>query len=51
VAALAAGGAAWLFRRGPVPRAAAVLAILAAGAWGAGRAALAYADRFVAVGR
>jgi hypothetical protein len=51
VAALAAGGAAWLWRRGPVPRAGAVLAILAAAAWGASRAALAYGDRFVAVGR
>jgi hypothetical protein len=51
VAALAAGGAAWLCRRGPLPRAAAVLAVLAAATWGASRAALAYADRFVAVGR
>jgi hypothetical protein len=51
VAALAAGGAGWLWRRGPLPRAAAVLALLTAAAWGAGRAVLAYADRFVAVGR
>jgi hypothetical protein len=51
VAALAAGGAAWLWRRGPVPRAAAALALAVAAAWGASRAAAAYADRFVAVGR
>jgi hypothetical protein len=51
VAALAAGGAAWLGRRGPAHRAAALVALLAAVAWGASRAALAYADRFVAVGR
>jgi len=51
VAALAAGGAAWLYRRGPVPRAAAVLGLVAAAGWGLSRAALAYADRFVAVGR
>jgi hypothetical protein len=51
VAALAAGGAAWLWRRGPLPRASAVVALLAAAAWGTGRAVLAYADRFVAVGR
>jgi hypothetical protein len=51
VSALAAGGAAWLSRRGPLPRAAGILAILAAAVWGATRAVLAYADRFVAVGR
>jgi hypothetical protein len=51
VAALAAGGVAWLWRRGPAPRAASVVALLVAAAWGASRAALAYAERFVAVGR
>jgi hypothetical protein len=51
VAALAAGGAAWLWRRGPASRAAAAVLIVAAVAWGAARAAQAYADRFVAVGR
>jgi hypothetical protein len=51
VAALAAGGVAWLWRRGPAPRAAALVALLVAAAWGASRAALAYAERFVAVGR
>jgi hypothetical protein len=42
---------AWLWRRGPAPRAAAVVALFLAAAWGASRAALAYAERFVAVGR
>jgi hypothetical protein len=51
VAALAAGGVAWLWRRGPAPRAAAAVAMFLAAAWGASRAALAYAERFVAVGR
>jgi hypothetical protein len=51
VAALAAGGVAWLWRRGPAPRAAALAALLVAAAWGASRAALAYGDLFVAVGR
>jgi hypothetical protein len=51
VAALTAGGAAWLWQRGPVPRAAAVVALLAAAAWGVARGAVAYAERFVAVGR
>jgi hypothetical protein len=51
VAALAAGGVAWLWRRGPAPRAAVLVALLVAAAWGASRAAIAYGDRFVAVGR
>jgi len=51
VAALAAGGVAWLWRRGRAPRAAAAVAVILAAAWGASRAALAYAERFVAVGR
>ena len=51
VSALAAAGAAWLCRRGPLPRTAAVVAVLVAVAWGAGRDVLAYAGRFVAVGR
>jgi len=51
VATLAAGGAAWLWRRGPAGRTAAVAAVLWASSWGALRAAAVYADRFVAVGR
>jgi hypothetical protein len=51
VAALAAGGAIWLWRRGPAARIAAAVALLTAAAWGASRAALAYGERFVAVGR
>ena len=51
VAVLAAGGGLWLWRRGPAPRIAAALALLAAAAWGASRAALTYGERFVAVGR
>jgi hypothetical protein len=51
VAVLAAGGGLWLWRRGRVHRIAAVLALLTAAAWGAHRAALAYGERFVAVGR
>jgi hypothetical protein len=51
VAALTAGGALWLWRRGPAPRIAAGLALLTAAAWGAHRAAIAYGERFVAVGR
>jgi hypothetical protein len=51
VAALAAGGATWLWPRGAGGRAAAVIALLWAAAWGVLRAALVYADRFVAIGR
>ena len=51
VAALSAGGVAWLWHRGRGPRAAALLALIVASAWGAGRAAVVYGDRFVAVGR
>jgi hypothetical protein len=51
VAALAAGGAAWLGQHGARGRAAAVVALLAASVWGVLRAAGVYADRFVAIGR
>jgi hypothetical protein len=51
VAALAAGSAAWLWRRGGGARAAALLALLWASAWGVLRAAEVYGGRFVAVGR
>jgi len=51
VAAVSAGGACWLWHRGRGPRTAALLALVAASAWGAGRAALVYGDRFLAVGR
>jgi hypothetical protein len=51
VAALAAGGAAWLWRRGWRGRAAAFIALLWATAWGALRATEIYGARFVAIGR
>ena len=51
VAVLAAAGAIWLCQRGAGGRAAAVIALLWASAWGGLRAAEVYADRFVAIGR
>jgi hypothetical protein len=51
VAALSAGGAAWLWHRGAAGRAAAAVALLWACAWGVLRATQVYADRFLAVGR
>jgi hypothetical protein len=51
VAALAAGGAAWLWRRGGAPRAGALVALVWAAAWGVLRAAEVYGERFVAIGR
>ena len=51
VAVLAAGGAAWLWRRGRPARAAALGALLWAAGWGVLRAAGIYGDRFVAIGR
>jgi hypothetical protein len=51
VAALAAGGAAWLWHRGAGGGAAALIALLWASAWGVLRGAEVYADRFVAIGR
>jgi hypothetical protein len=50
-AALAAGGAAWLWRRGGAPRAGALVALVWAAAWGVLRAAEVYGERFVAIGR
>ena len=51
VAVVAAAGAIWLCQRGAGGRAAAVIALLWASAWGGLRAAEVYADRFVAIGR
>jgi hypothetical protein len=51
MAALAAGGAAWLWRRGVAPRAGALVALVWAAAWGVLRAAEVYGERFVAIGR
>lgn len=50
VAALAAGGAAWLWRRGATARLAGLGALLCAAGWGLTRAVAAYGGRFVAVG-
>jgi hypothetical protein len=50
-AAVAAGGAAWLWRRGGRGRAAALIALLWATLWGVLRAAEIYGARFVAIGR